>query len=34
VEEIKDKVISNLTTIEIDYAFERINELVENALNT
>lgn len=33
VEEIKDKVISNLTTIEIDYAFERINELVEQALD-
>lgn len=32
VEEIKDRVISNLTTIEIDYAFERINELVEQAL--
>lgn len=34
VEEMKDKVISNLTTEEIDYAFDRINELVENALNT
>lgn len=33
VEEIKDRVISNLTTEEIDYAFDRINELVENALN-
>lgn len=33
VEEVKDKVISNLTTEEIDYAFERINELVAEALN-
>ena len=33
VEEIKDKVISNLTTEEIDYAFDRINELVEQSLN-
>lgn len=33
VEEIKDRVISNLTTIEIDYAFDRINELVANALD-
>lgn len=33
VEEIKDRVISNLTTQEIDYAFDRINELVEQALN-
>ena len=39
VEEIKGggpdspKLIGNLTTEEIDYAFERINELVENALN-
>lgn len=33
VEEAKDKVISNLTSGEIDYAFERINELVANALN-
>jgi hypothetical protein len=33
VEEQKGKVISNLTTKEIDYAFERINELVADALN-
>lgn len=33
VEEVKDLVISNLTTEEIEYAFERINELVANALN-
>lgn len=33
VEEIKGKVISNLTTQEIDYAFDRINELIEDALN-
>lgn len=39
VEEIKGggpsspKLIGNLTTEEIDYAFERVNELVENALN-
>lgn len=33
VEEIKGKIISNLTTDEIDYAFERINELIADALN-
>jgi len=33
VEEQKGKVISNLTTKEIDYAFERINELVADAIN-
>lgn len=33
VEEMKDRIISNLTTEEIDYAFERINELVAEALN-
>lgn len=33
VEEGKDKIIHELTTAEIDYAFERINELVANALN-
>lgn len=33
VEESKGKVIRNLTTEEIDYAFERINELITDALN-
>ena len=33
VEEVKDTVISNLTEGEINYAFERINELVANALD-
>lgn len=33
VEENKKKVISNLSESEIDYAFERINELVADALN-
>lgn len=33
VEEAKDKVISNLSDKELDYAFERINELVADALN-
>jgi hypothetical protein len=33
VEEAKDKEIGNLSTAEIDYAFERVNELVANALN-
>jgi hypothetical protein len=33
VEEVKDKVIGALTQQEIDYAFDRINELVANALN-
>lgn len=33
VEEMKDKVIGNLTTEEIDYAFDRINELVSDALS-
>ena len=32
VEEIKDKQIGSLSTDEIDYAFERINELIEKAL--
>jgi len=34
VEEMKGKVISNLSEKEIDYAFERINELVADALNS
>lgn len=33
VEELKGKVISNLTSEEIDYAFDRINELVADALS-
>jgi hypothetical protein len=33
VEEAKDRVISQLTTEETDYAFERVNELVADALS-
>ena len=33
VEEAKKKIIRELTTQEIDYAFERINELITDALN-
>lgn len=33
VEEVKGKVIANLSEKEIDYAIERVNELVANALN-
>jgi hypothetical protein len=33
VAEIKGKVIAELSTSELDYAFERVNELVSNALN-
>lgn len=33
VEEIKKKLISNLTDKELDYAFERVTELVTDALN-
>lgn len=32
VEEQKGKVISSLSNEEINYAFERVNELVENAI--
>lgn len=33
VETVKKKVIRELTAEELDYAFERINELIANALN-
>lgn len=33
VEEVKGKVIASLTTEEIDYAFDRINELVSDAIS-
>jgi hypothetical protein len=33
VAEMKGKVIAELSTSELDYAFERVNELVSNALN-
>lgn len=33
VEEMKAKPIGSLSVTEIDYAFERINELVDNALD-
>ena len=33
VEEVKGKLIGNLTSGEIDFAFERINELVTDALS-
>lgn len=33
VEEAKSKTIGALTSGEIDYAFERVNELIEDAIN-
>lgn len=33
VEEAKGKIIAGLSSGEIDYAFERVNELVEDALS-
>lgn len=33
VEEMKGKVISNLNDVELNYAFARIDELVDNAFN-
>lgn len=32
VEEAKDKEIGNLAAAEINYAFDRVNELIENAI--